>query len=212
MINQVSNNKPSGFQSIDCDAGVPIMGRTASDGSYQIFKVNSDGSLPFASSLADTGTAYALSPANIPSVLGAFAGGVLIDYIDVITTSIDAGAYTISPFYGLNASTSGGAVSIALIKVGSNMDSYTSGLIVGTDAFSPPITIAFGGIAQFWHNLALNPYGSLAGISIATGTNNTILEKTQYLEAGTYKIAVICHTAFTKGNPVSTAGLYMAVK
>lgn len=207
---QNSNNRPAGSNAIQCDAGTPIMGRTSDTGTYQVLKVNADGSIAgLPSPVADASVLYSLSPGVIPSILGAFAGGVAIDYVDVITTSISAGSYTIAPWYGLEATTSGGSISIGLVKVGSNMDTYCTGLNLGTDAYQPPVTLAWNGLAQFWHNIPIEPLGSLAGASFIVG-NQQVMAKSVYLETGTYKLIVICHTAFTKGSPFSIVGLSIA--
>ena len=207
---QNSNNRPDGSQAIQCDAGTPIMGRTSTTGTYQILKVNSDGSIAgLPSPIADSGCVYECTPGVIPSPMGAFAGGVTLMYTDVITTSINAGSYTIAPFWGAMLSTTGGAVSFALIKVGSSMDAYCSSLLLGTDAFAPTITLAFNGMAQAWHNISVDAIGTIAGFSYSTGNAN-VLEKQCYLESGTYKMAVICHTAFTTATPFMAIGLSVA--
>jgi hypothetical protein len=102
--------------------------------------------------------------------------------------------------YQVQATTTGGSVTMILVKVGSGFDAYCSSLNLGTDAFQPSTGNVASGFAQIWHNIPLQEMGTIAGVSTTTGNAN-VLEKTTYLESGTYKLMVICHTAFTIGSP-----------
>ena len=204
---QNSNLRPDGSTAIQCDAGTPIMGRTSTTGTYQILKVNADGSIAgLPSPIADASVYYSLTPNITPSPIGAMAGGTAILYADIITASINAGSYTLSPMYQVQATTTGGAITMILVKVGSALDTYCSGLNLGSDAFSPNAGNVQNGFAQIWHNIPLHQLGTIAGVSTSTANAN-VLEKTTYLESGTYKLMVICHTAFTIGTPAVLVSL-----
>lgn len=198
MISQISNNKPSGYQSIDCDAGIPISGRTASNGSYQILKLSDTGSLLVQSGVGASSVQYQIE-SNVGTPTGAIGGkvaGIFLGNFNVITTAISSGWYTISPSFIAEAS-SGGAVTLILIKIGSTLDTYAGTLAGGTDAFTPSLAdISAGGIACLWHTLPLTNRLSTSIMS-ATGGNANTLEKTVYLEAGSYNLAVVVDTAIT---------------
>ncbi len=82
---QNSNLRPDGSTAIQCDAGTPIMGRTSTTGTYQILKVNADGSIAgLPSPIADASVYYSLTPNITPSPIGAMAGGTAILYADII--------------------------------------------------------------------------------------------------------------------------------
>ena len=198
MINQLSNNKPSGYQSIDCDAGVPISGRTASNGSYQILKVSDAGSLLVASSVDPASVDYQIETI-IPvgtGIAGAKASTTFLGSVAVIPVSISAGTYTVSPSMILEAVT-GGTITLLLVKAGTVLDAYSGGLIAGTDPYTPSFAnYTAGGLACVWHNLALNTYLA-TNIHSCTGGNNNVLERTVYLQAGAYNMICIVDTAIT---------------
>lgn len=198
MITQISNNKPSGYQSIDCDAGTPISGRTASNGSYQILKLSDTGSLLVQSGISASGVEYQIEfQTAIPTgIAGAKASNIYLGDFAVITTSVSAGWYSITPSFIIEAST-GGSVNLLLVKAGTILDAYASGLVAGSDAFAPIMAqITGGGLACMWHNLPLT--GQLGtAITSATGGNANTLEKVVYLEAGAYNIVAVVDTAIT---------------
>lgn len=207
MINQLSNNKPSGYQSVDCDPGTPISGRTASNGSYQILKVANDGGLLTNGGVPASDVNYqieAVPPTPVGSV-GLIATTVIIANNLVVTNAIQAGWYQVSPSIVIE-STGAGSVSVMLVKQGSPIEIYASTLILGTDPFALSMATANGGgMGCVWHNLPLNRIGST--LSYATGGNANVLEKTVYLEAGTYRMVVIVDTAITTtgGGDIITA-------
>lgn len=198
MITQISNNKPSGYQSIDCDAGTPISGRTASNGSYQILKLSDTGSLLVQSGISASGVEYQIEfQTAIPTgIVGGKVAGIYLGDFAVITTSISAGWYSISPSFILEAVT-GGSISLILVKAGTILDAYASGLVAGADPFAPTMPqITGGGFACMWHNLPLTNRVSNQIMS-ATGGNANTLEKTVYLEAGVYNMIAVVDTAIT---------------
>lgn len=215
MINQISNNKPSGYQSIDCDSGTPISGRTASNGSYQILKVSDTGSLLVQSGVSASGVQYQVE-SSIPvgtGVVGGKPAGTYMGNIAVVTTSVSAGWYKVSPSIILEAS-AGGSVTALLIKTGTPLDAYSGGLIVGVDPYQPLIsTYASGGLACIWHNLPLTAQLSAVNVMSATGGNANTLEKEVYLEAGTYNLTIYVDTAITTQNAgLLTMGLNTLVQ
>ena len=207
MISQISNNKPSGYQSIDCDAGIPISGRTASNGSYQILKLSDAGSLLVKSGVSATSVNYQIE-SLVPVVTGAIgvkAVSIFLGNFNVIPTAISEGWYTISPSFIAQAN-SGGSITALLVKVGSIIESYSATLNAGTDGFDATINqLTQGGLACVWHNLPLtNRIGN--GVMTATGGNSNTLEKNVYLEAGAYNLVIIVDTAIT----TNSSGLVVA--
>lgn len=198
MITQISNNKPSGYQSIDCDAGTPISGRTASNGSYQILKLSDTGSLLVSGGVNPASVEYQIE-SIVPvgtGVVGVKIATTYLGSIAVVPASISAGTYTISPSMILEA-VSGGTITLLLVKAGTLLDSYSATLNVGVDPYSPTIaTVTSGGLACIWHNLSLNAYLG-ANITSCTGGNNNVLERTVYLEAGAYNMVAIVDTNIT---------------
>jgi hypothetical protein len=204
MVSNVNNQKASGSSAIQCDAGSPISGRTADDGVYQILKVNADGSLP--TGLVPEANAnvpyYGTPRASVLNPVGAFTANTLVFYESVTLAPIVDGLYTIQPQF-ICASNSAGSVNFALIKIGSVMDTYTSTRNVGTDSFTPSITDFGAGFSAYWDNAVLTAIGS-------TGSRGTgalvIQQKDVYLDAGSYKLLIWVHTAFTTSSPIIYTG------
>ena len=196
MIANALSPKPSGYQSNECDAGVPISGRTSATGTYQILQLTPSGSMITESVIPASGVQYEIET-GVPvgtGVVGLKAAGIALAYENVIVTAITSGVYELMPFVSIDAQT-GGSVSCLLIKIGSLLDTYANTLAFGTDPFAGSITdFAGGGLGAWWHNLAISQIGT--GTAFATGNNQTMVRKT-YLDAGSYKLAVIVDTAIT---------------
>jgi hypothetical protein len=198
MINQLSNNKPSGYQSVDCDAGIPISGRTASNGSYQILKLSDTGSLLVQSGINASGVQYQIeSNFGTPTgALGVKATGIFLGVGNVISTAVSSGWYNINPSFIAEAIT-GGSVNLMLVKIGTILETYATTLNAGSDSFNPTFNdISFGGLACVWHN-NLNNTRLGTNLFSATGGNANTLEKTVYLEAGSYSLIAYVDTAIT---------------
>jgi hypothetical protein len=204
-IQQVSNNRPSGSAALACDAGIPIVGRTSSTGTYEILKVNADGSLPFASS---NGTFVSGVPTSDTPIAGANpttgikAVDLVLAYNLVTPTPLTAGVYRINPFFICSATVLG-AVDMMLIKAGSPLDAYTATRAAFVDGFSPSITDFADGFAVFFNNVAnVNMGGNNA---LAYNRTNQI---DVYLEAGSYELLVKVHTAITMTAGAVYSGFY----
>jgi hypothetical protein len=204
MIGEVNNTRASGSTSIQCDAGVPISGRTSDTGVYNILKVNADGSLPTGLvPEATTNVPYLNSPrVSVLNPVGAFTANTLAFYESVTLAPIVSGVYQLIPMW-ICATNSAGAVNFALIQTGSAMDTYTSTRNVGTDSFTPAITDFASGFACWWDNNALQVIGSTGSRGTA-GLNTQ--QKEVHLDAGSYKLLVWVHTAFTTSSPIVNAG------
>jgi hypothetical protein len=203
-IQQVSNNRPSGSTAKACDAGIPISGRTSTTGTYEILKVNADGSLPLAANGAFvTGVPTSETPkAGVNPSTGVKAVDLVLAYDLVTPTPITAGLYQINPFFICNATVLG-AVDIMLIKDASPLDSYTAARVPFVDGFSPSISDFAGGFAVFFHN---NTNQNMGGNNaLAYNRSN---ETTVYLEAGSYKLLVKVHTAITMTAGAVFSGFY----
>ena len=204
MISEVNNTRASGSSSIQCDAGVPISGRTSDTGVYNILKVNADGSLPTGLVPESAGNVpyYGTPRASTLNPIGAFAVNTLVFYESITFAPIVDGLYQIQPQF-ICASNSAGAVNFALIKTGSAMDTYTTTRVVGTDTFVPSITDFSAGFSAYWDNAVLTAIGS-------TGSRGTgalvIQQKDVYLDAGSYKLLIWVHTTFTTSSPIIYTG------
>jgi hypothetical protein len=207
MINQLSNNKPSGYQSINCDAGVPISGRTASNGSYQILKVSDAGALLVQSTVDATGVNYNIeNSAPVTIGTGLIGAGVYLFTVSVTTVSLSAGTYTISPSVFMEGAGTG-SISLILADSSSLLVGYSATLNSGIDAFAPTVVPSFvSGVACVWHNLPLNALGT-GGVITATGGNANVLEKTVYLQAGNYTLIGFVDTAINITGAFSKIGL-----
>ena len=183
MINQNSNNKPSGFQSVDCDSGLPISGRTATNGSYQILKVNLDGTLNTTNESVAPGE-YLQFANTITVPTGALAANTYIAQVQL--GAFDSGIYRINPAFIFNGTTTGGLNFVLYNSLGS-MFTYVNGLIQGA-AYAPTIANVApnGGVAAYWHNSAVQSFGTI--LEISYNRNNTI---EVYLDTDTYYIAMI---------------------
>ena len=202
-IQQVSNNRPSGSTALSCDAGIPIVGRTSSTGTYQILKVNADGSLAIGGA-ASALVPYSLTPTAYPLAPVAAKGvGIIVYYDQVTSAALTAGLYTINPTYQVDTLTVGGAVNFMLIKAGTPLDAYTSTRNVGVDGFTPAATDFQSGCGLFWHN---NPLQIISSTNIQGTSNLNTTAKNVYLEAGIYKLLVYVHTAFTNASSTSYIG------
>lgn len=195
MISQDSNNRPSGSTAVQCDAGIPIMGRTSDTGVYQILKVNADGSLPTASVTIPTFPDLLTPNATVLAPAGAKAANIILSYGTFTVNVATAGNFTIRPFFMADLTVLG-AVTMYLIKNGSPLDAYTSTRLVGVDSYNPAITDYVNGLAASFHNIA----NQLIGISTAKTFVQSNNQQTEYyLEAGDYKLLVVVHTVLTTG-------------
>jgi hypothetical protein len=211
MITQNSNNKPSGSTAVQCDAGIPIMGRTADTGVYQIIKVNPDGSIASPAAYIPNTTDLALPVANPLNPVGVFAAGIILYYnpsnVGFVADVQTAGVYVIRPFFMFQYTVLG-AVNFALIQNGTPLDAYVSGRAIGTDSFAPSITDVSQGLAYFWHNVANQQVGGTVAKSVFA--NNQQFEV--FLEVGVYKLLVTSHTALTTGSATTYVGFEVFYK
>lgn len=192
MIGQNSNNRASGITAKDCDAGIPISGRTSGTGTYQILKVNADGSLPGGETpLPDATTSYMAQAQPIAVPPGAFAATTFLDVTQITAVVIDAGLYRINPFY-MFPGAPGGSINLALARGGSTLLNYANTLTPYVDPFIPTTNDFFNGLAGFWHNNAVQVVG---------GSANTPYNRSNalnvYLDTGSYAMIAWVDTGIT---------------
>lgn len=202
MISTVNNQKPAGTTAKQCDPGTPIMGRTGDTGQYQILKVNADGSLP-GISIQDTQTPNTLIPqaTSIP-IPGLKAVGVCLLYEDITQISaLTDGIYRMNPQVITNANP-GGVINLALVKIGTTMDTYINTRNLGIDGFTPIINDFTTGFAMFWHN---QPMQDIGGGNVGLAQLNAS-DRVVRLSAGTYKLFAWVHTAITTVSPTTFVG------
>lgn len=198
MITQVANNKPSGFQSVQCDAGIPVSGRTSDTGSYQILKLNANGSLA-PSNITQTGVPYIGTPTAIALVPGlppnnTFLGSVPATSVPITT----AGTYRLNPTFLFEGTTAGG-ISIILAKDTTNLGAYIQTL-PPFNAFNPVITDFATGLYAVWHNSVVQGVGN----SVQTAYNRSNALEV-YLDTGLYTCAIVSDTGL---NITGNAGLF----
>jgi len=186
MISQDSNNRPSGSSAILCDAGIPIVGRTSPTGVYEIIKVNADGSLAAPTVTIPTFPDLITPDATVLAPAGVFASSIILAFGNFFITVVDAGIYTLRPFFMFNY-IAVGAVSFYLIKEATTLEAYTNSRAVGVDSFSPAITDVANGLAASFYNIANIPVSA----NIAKTVFNNSQQFDFYLEAGNYKLLVV---------------------
>jgi hypothetical protein len=196
MISQDSNNRPSGSTAVQCDAGIPIMGRTGDTGVYQILKVNADGSLPTPSVTIPTFPDLITPTVNVLAPAGAFAANIIIAYDGGFVTVATAGNFIIRPFFMANLTVLG-AVNMYVVKAGSVLDTYIQSRAIGVDSYTPAITDYVNGLSAAYHNVSNQNIGTNVG---KTFVQNNTAQTEYFLEAADYKLLVVVHTALTTGS------------
>lgn len=198
----MNTNRPSGSSSIDCDSGVPISGRTSPTGTYEILKVNADGSLPGLPASETQVPSLVLPGTTTTNPPGILIAGIMLIYEQITPTNpLTAGLYQGNPWIQFEA-TPTGAVNCAIVRVGSAMDSYILTRSLGFDDFQPTANDFLNGFAMWWHNLPLQDVGG-GNAGIVTQITQ---EKNFVLTAGDYKVLYWVHTDITITNPTTLFG------
>lgn len=200
-------NKPSGYSSKDCDAGLPVSGRTSPTGEYEIIKVNADGSV-CTTNLApiDTSSAYlGINPTYLSLTPGAPTTNTFLGYASVTANNITAGVYRINPTFVYQGSP-GGGISFVLYKDTTALGVYVSALPFG-NAFAPALGDIQTGLCAYWHNTTSQAFGT--NLQIAYNRNNSI---DVYLDAGIYYMAIITDGAVVITNTNGRYGHYEFTK
>jgi hypothetical protein len=198
-----NNSFPQGSQLQNCSAGSPIGGVDSSN-IFRLLKLTAAGGIAQGVPGSTTGTTYfGINPvADITAAApGLKAVNTIMARSLVIPTAISAGLYNIKPAYSQEQNP-GGAVSIILTRLTSVLDNYASTLITGTDAFNPSAAQVANGLFGIWHNVSMQRFAGATALAV----DNTFIDQTLYLEAGTYNLIVICHTAFTTTTQATLAG------
>ena len=107
MIGQNSNNKATGYTAKECDAGLPISGRTSSTGTYEIIKTLDDGTLIVQQPLSDSVLPYAMDALNVATPGGAIGAGIIVAKQQITSSAIEAGLYKITPYYVMDGNAGG---------------------------------------------------------------------------------------------------------
>jgi hypothetical protein len=155
-------------------------------------KVNADGSITTTSTAPTIPTsANLINPTVTNLAAGAYVANRILSYTNTVAITT-AGIYIIRPFFMSQYSVFG-AVNMLLVKNGTDLDSYTSSLTLGSDTFAPANSDIATGLSGAWHNIANQDLGGAQGKSLFN--NNQQFE--YYLEVGTYKLAITVHTALT---------------
>ena len=206
MIGQNSNNKPSGATAKQCDAGLPISGRTSSTGVYEVLKLNVDGSVPTSSPISAT-SAY-LGINAVPLVLppGAPPANTFIGFAPVFAAqTIAAGLYRINPTFIWDGA-AGGGISFVLTKSGLAMGNYITTL-PPFNAFAPTLTDVANGFCGYWHNTGTQILGGNMMIAYNRSQSLDI-----YLDAGVYNMGLITDGAVVFNGPGGFFGFYEFTK
>jgi len=186
MIGQNSNNRNVGTQPKDCDAGIPIMGRTGGNptDSYQIIKTDYDGVL--------IGFPKAVGGQNYQGFfLGTFAvpGGAppANTFLGICSNTFNVsadGQYQVNPVL-IYPGAPGGGISFVLYKDFTAMGAYISTL-PPFNAFNPSSADVTNGLYGYWHNSVSQNFGG--ALMYAYNRDNTL---STYLTVGQYNIAAI---------------------
>lgn len=188
MIGQNSNNRASGISAKECDAGIPIVGRTSANGQYEIIKVAADGTIVTnagASPIPDSTTPYLLQPAVNPITIPGLMPPDVLMCTQQITGIINEGVYRVNPTIIFDGAISG-SVNMALVKQSSVVGGYFIGLVPFVDPVALSTAfIASGGLAFYWHNTAIVGLGTNSVIAYNRNNSQTI-----FLETGDYYLCV----------------------
>lgn len=205
MINQLSNNKPSGTTSKQCDSGIPIMGRTSDTGEYQILKVNADGSLPISGGgggpvpVTGLGTGYFNVGGFLPNYFNSnIAANIYLGFGSITPTALTAGIYRITVAYNIEATTPSAGINFMLVNDSSTI-AGSLGLLFPGSAFS--FNTSATGIYAQWLNITSTQITANIRTSITTGVHT----QDMYLDAGFYSMH--CSTAGAV-NFTATNGYY----
>lgn len=198
-----TNNRPSGSGAKTCDRGLPVSGRTAATGEYQILKVGNDGGIITGSPVADTGIAYAPNPMQFLNPIG---GALPVDRIvfnqTIVNVTIAAGVYRINPFH-IYEGTAGGSLNFLLVKELSTLNTYAATRNAYVDNFTPTVNDYNDGFSGIWHNVASEEISN--NIFVAYNRNNPL---ELYLESGTYRLVVFVHTGISTVIGSTFTGFY----
>jgi hypothetical protein len=189
MINQNSNNKPSGFVGRECDAGTPISGKTDNN-QYQILRLNTDGTIPIQNF---GGGFYTWGPNTVTTAVGSLGANTLISKSTV--TTLTAGVYRINPTFIFTGALTGG-ISFIMYENGSDLFNYFNSIVEG-NTVSPGLNDLNSGLVGYWHNTGIQNLGG--GLSIAYNRNN-VLEIN--ITGSTYYMAMVSEGTVT----ISAAG------
>ena len=205
MITQNANNKVDGTVGVQCDFGIPVMGRDPSNNTYKFLNTNSAGVLNIInnSKTFATGVKTSATPAsNLNPITGVKAANLVLSYNQISATALVAGLYQINPFFICNASVAG-AVNFTIIKAGTPLATYAASRIPFTDPYAPAITDFSQGYGFFWHQIVNQPMGNNNFVSY-----NVQSQKTVYLEAGTYFLLITVDTSITMNAGENFSGFY----
>ena len=199
MIGQNSNNKATGYTAKECDAGIPISGRTGDTGTYEIIKTLADGTLagfPSATSGANY-VGFNLSFFAVPG--GLPAANTYLGSSSAFTIS-ENGQYNVNPLF-IYPGAAGGGISFVLYKDVTTLGTYFSTL-PPFNAFQPLITDVASGMFGYWHNSASQAFGG--NLMISYNRSNTLSVN---LTVGTYYIGVVTDGAINIGAGVAGVGV-----
>jgi hypothetical protein len=194
------NLKQSGSTARQCDPGLPITGRSADTGQYNIARINPDGSM------GTMGAAGGISLPT-PSAITVSIGAIVANrFLGTIAASASGSAF-LEGMYRVNPTafwqgTGGGSLSFILYKLGTTFDTYVGSVGVG-NPFTPSVTDISTGVAGYWHAVA----GQAIGLqSFAAYNRSNALDL--YLEAGSYNLMVFTDTNITTTLSPMLVGFY----
>lgn len=204
MIGQNSNNKATGYTAKECDAGIPISGRTGQTGSYEIIKTLADGTLAgfptYIPSLAYQGfsiNTFAIPGGTPPSNTFLGKSGAF--------TLLNDGQYSVNPVF-IYPGAAGGGISFVLYKSITNLGTYMATL-VPFNAFNPTSTDMNDGLYGYWHNTTSQSIGNT--LMYAYNRSNTL---STFLTTGQYYLAAITDGATNFSPGVGLIGFNEFVK
>jgi hypothetical protein len=206
MIQQVSNNKPSGFSSKECDSGIPVSGRTADNGTYQILKLLPNG---ISANQFPIATQYVGLPQIVFGVAPAtVTAGRYLGILPSILTIPQRGVYDIEPYVQLNC-TGTPIIDIIMTSVSSGLTTYASTIVAGTDPFSPTFTdFALVDSGFIFDDVPLLPVSATNDIQrsdLQSGQRAGKYHKF-FMEPGDYAFILVARNGFTILSPQTLAG------
>jgi len=206
MINQVSNNKPSGFQSKECDAGIPISGRTSDNGTYQILKLLPNGIVANQSPIV--AQYVGLPTTQIFVVPAAVTAGRFLGILPAFLTIDERGVYDLEPYVQLEC-TGTPIIDLIITSVSSGLTTYAGTISAGTDPFAPTFgdfTLVDSGF--YFDDVPLLPVTSSANIQRSDIQNGVRAGKFHkfLFEPGDYSLILVARGSFTITGAQSLVG------
>jgi hypothetical protein len=198
-----NNSVPQGTQLQQCSPASPIGGKDGND-IFRMLRLTPNGSIsslvpvypPLANYIGNNPNSQ-----TQPAVPGLRPVGTLLTFSQIGIVD-NPGVYRVKPDL-ICEKTPGGAVTMILTNIGSNLWNYTNSLVAGVDPFLPTLTDMTTGAWAIWDNVAL---ANLPGAVVANTIDNTFVAEEVYLGPSVYSLIIVVHSALTTSSSTFLTG------